>query len=50
MKALNHLAERCDSLIETDQREQICELMIQAAHSVGVGDGQTDITEDWREW
>lgn len=48
--ALNELNESCgDSLIETDQREQICELIIQAAAAAGVGDGE-DITEEWREW
>ena len=48
--ALNDLNESCgDSLIETDQREQICELIIQAAAIAGVGEGE-DITEQWREW
>lgn len=48
--SLNVLNESCDhSLIETDQREQICELIIQAAAAAGVGGGE-DITEEWREW
>lgn len=48
--ALNKLNAQCDdSLIETDQREQICELIIKAAAAAGVGSGE-DITEDWREW
>mgnify|MGYP000020240115 CR=1 FL=1 len=48
--ALNELNENCDhGLIETDQREQICELIIQAAAGAGVGTGD-DITEEWREW
>lgn len=47
---LNELNERCDSgLIETDQREQICELIILAAAAAGVGSGE-DLTEEWREW
>lgn len=47
---LNALNERCaDSLIETDQRERICELIMSSAAAAGVGDGE-DITEAWREW
>lgn len=48
--SLNALNESCDhSLIETDQREQLCELIIQGAVAAGVGSGE-DITEQWREW
>jgi len=48
--ALNELNASCDhSLIETDQREQICELIIQASAAAGVGSGE-DMTEQWREW
>lgn len=48
--ALNALNESCDhSLIETDQREMICELIIQAAAASGLGSGE-DITEPWRAW
>jgi|SRR5690554_1387931 len=48
--ALNDLNESCGhSLIETDQREQICELIIQSAAAAGVGGGE-DITEEWRDW
>ncbi|KAB8172515.1 hypothetical protein FKV24_014610 [Lysobacter maris] len=48
--AFNALNESCDhGLIETDQRELICELIIQAAAASGVGAGE-DITEPWREW
>ena len=47
---LNELNERCDEcLIETDQREGICELiftvMSKCGHSI-----DSDITEEWREW
>ncbi|MGJ7903282.1 hypothetical protein [Lysobacter sp. 1R34A] len=49
--ALNALNTRCGySLIETDQRESLCELIIGAAAAAGVGSGQDDITEEWREW
>jgi hypothetical protein len=49
--ALNDLNASCGgSLIETDQRESICELIIRAAAAAGVGSGNEDITEDWREW
>jgi hypothetical protein len=48
--ALNELNANCgECLIETDQREQISELMCQSAAAVGVGDGE-DLTEEWREW
>lgn len=47
---LNELNESCDcGLIETDQREQICELIIRSAAAAGVGSGE-DLTEEWREW
>jgi hypothetical protein len=48
--ALNVLNERCGChLIETDQREQIGELINRAAAEAGVGSGE-DLTETWREW
>ena len=48
--ALNLLNARCNGhLVETDQREQLCELIQRAAAEVGVGAGE-DITEPWREW
>ena len=37
------------SLIETDQREDLCEYFLLAARSVGL-DRDDDITEEWREW
>jgi len=48
--ALNALNDECEgSLIETDQREVICDLLLKAAAGAGYsGDG--DITEEWREW
>jgi hypothetical protein len=48
--ALNALNEQCGGgLIETDQREQICELIIGAANNAGLKT-EEDITEEWREW
>jgi hypothetical protein len=37
-------------LIETDQREQLCELIIAAAQRAGLVSDVYDITEEWREW
>ena len=50
VRGLNKLNDKCDgSLIETDQREDICGLMILAAKHAGLSaDG--DFTEEWREW
>lgn len=49
--ALNELNAACDhSLIETDQREQIGELIISAAVNAGLKTDGNDITEEWREW
>lgn len=50
--ALNSLNEDCDwSLIETDQREMLCEIIIGAARHAGLqSDPDVDITEEWREW
>jgi len=51
VRSLNTLNARCHgSLIETDQREQLCELISKAAATRGVGSGANDITEAWREW
>jgi hypothetical protein len=49
--SLNELNEQCDfALIETDQREDICEIIIQAGHSKGYNELSEDITEEWRKW
>lgn len=49
--ALNALNKKCDfSLIETDQREDICDIIIQAGHEKGYNELSEDITEEWREW
>lgn len=47
---LNVLNEKCDyCLIETDQREDICEFIFQTLTSAGVP-FSGDITEEWRDW
>jgi len=48
---LNHLNEKCGyALIETDQREDIAEIIILAAQLKGFDNDNIDITEEWREW
>ena len=49
--ALNKLNDSCDhELIETDQREYICEIIIIAGNLMGYNEITDDITEEWREW
>ncbi|PPK87170.1 hypothetical protein CLV84_0105 [Neolewinella xylanilytica] len=49
--SLNDLNEKCeDELIETDQREDIAEIIILAAHLKGFNASDEDITEEWRAW
>jgi hypothetical protein len=51
VQALNVLNEQCEGgLIETDQREQLCDLIITAASEAGLDTEGQDITEEWREW
>jgi hypothetical protein len=48
--ALNALNESCGhKLIETDQREYLCELILIAAQRAGLKTDD-DITEEWRDW
>lgn len=48
---LNDLNEQTDySLIETDARESIWELIQNSAVDCGLSDASDDITERWREW
>jgi hypothetical protein len=48
---LNELNEACEhELIETGQREDICEIIIIAGNLLGYNDMDDDITEEWREW
>jgi hypothetical protein len=37
-------------LIETDQREEICALIIKAGAIKGFNSINEDVTEEWREW
>ena len=47
---LNALNKESDwRLIETDQREELCELILIAAKLAGL-ETDEDITEEWREW
>jgi hypothetical protein len=47
--ALNAINERCDGLIETGQREQLCDIFIMAARDAGL-QADEDITDEWRDW
>ncbi|WP_167356145.1 hypothetical protein [Chryseobacterium jejuense] len=48
---LNNLNEKCDySLIETNEREQIAEIIILAGYEMGYNASDEDGTEEWREW
>ncbi|MEL6399187.1 MAG: hypothetical protein AAFR26_08895 [Cyanobacteria bacterium J06626_4] len=47
---LNDLNDSCGgSLIETDEREDLCEIILVAAQACGLTTTQ-DITEEWRDW
>ena len=49
--ALNDLNEATDySLIETDAREAICEVIQASAVDCGLQDVPDDVTDEWREW
>ncbi|MEO0536566.1 MAG: hypothetical protein AAF215_22145 [Cyanobacteria bacterium P01_A01_bin.123] len=48
---LNTLNKKCGGeLIETGERELICEFIIRASVLCGFNDKGADITEVWREW
>lgn len=48
---LNAINEETEgSLIETDQREQLCEIIIVSAREAGLVSDEYDITEQWRDW
>lgn len=49
--ALNELNEKTDfCLLETDEREAICEIIQSSAVACGLSDAEDDVTEEWREW
>ena len=49
--ALNKLNEKTDyALLETEERENIWELIQTSAVECGLQDPADDITEEWREW
>ena len=48
--SLNDLNADCDEcLIETDQREEICEFIFKVVTNANV-EFSGDITEEWRDW
>jgi hypothetical protein len=48
--SLNELNDECDQcLIETDQREEICEFIQKVVAAANV-ELEGDLTEEWREW
>lgn len=49
--ALNDLNEATDyCLIETGEREALCEVIQTAAEACGLTDAPEDVTEEWRDW
>jgi len=47
---LNQLNDQCDdTLVETSEREAICELILSAVNDAGL-ETDEDLTEKWREW
>ncbi len=50
VSSLNELNDTCDGcLIETDQREDLCELILTSAKNAGL-ETDDDVTEQWRDW
>ncbi|MCG7313987.1 hypothetical protein ABEP17_05965 [Priestia flexa] len=47
--SLNDLNEQFDYFIETLEREELCEFIMEAANRAGL-EFEEDITEEWREW
>lgn len=50
VEELNELNKRLnEELIETEQREDLCEFILEVAINAGLK-AEEDITEEWREW
>jgi hypothetical protein len=48
---LNELNDDCGgALIETSEREQLCDIIIAAAQDAGLETDEEDVTYEWREW
>ena len=48
---LNQLNKKTDyCLLETDERESICEIIQESAVACGLADPADDVTEEWREF
>jgi hypothetical protein len=43
------LNEKYDSFIETLEREELCDFIMEKAQNAGL-ETEEDITEEWREW
>ena len=51
IEALNTLNDDCDySMIETGERENLCQFIEDAAVAAGLPQPDDDITEEWRDW
>ena len=51
VERLNHLNEGAGGeLIETDQREEICDFLTKAGAIKGFNGEHEDVTEPWRQW
>jgi hypothetical protein len=49
--ALNKLNEKCEySLLETDEREMICDIINKSAKKAGIEEADEDLTAEYREW
>ncbi|NHZ87733.1 hypothetical protein F2P45_01605 [Massilia sp. CCM 8733] len=47
--ALNEFDERCGGIIETEEREKLCDIIYLLAKDAGL-EADEDITEQWRDW
>lgn len=49
--SLNDLNEKAEfSLLETDERENICNIIQRSAEECGLNGEYDDVTEEWRDW